>query len=44
MATRSAIGISHGGVIKSVYCHWDGYLAGVGRTLLESYSKSPAVN
>ena len=22
MATRSAIGIKHGTVIKAVYCHW----------------------
>lgn len=23
---------------KSVYCHWDGYPAGVGRTLLDNYN------
>lgn len=44
MATRSAIGIKHGSVIKAIYCHWDGYLTGVGRTLINHYSRSPTVN
>ena len=44
MATRSAIAIKHGNVIKAVYCHWDGYLLGVGLTLHESYNHSPKVN
>lgn len=43
MATRSSIAVSHNGVIKAVYCHWDGYLDGVGATLLEHYS-SPKAN
>ena len=44
MGTRSRIGIMHGDVCKSVYVHWDGYLAGVGATLLEHYSSSVKVN
>ena len=35
MGTRSFIGMEHDdGTITSVYCHWDGYVDGVGRTLL----------
>lgn len=38
MATRSAIGIRlNNGKIKAVYCHYDGYPEGVGKTLLEHY-------
>ena len=38
MGTRSRIAIREdNGTIRSIYCHWDGYPAGVGRTLLESY-------
>lgn len=44
MATRSAIGIKHGDVIKSVYCHWDGYVDYNGRVLMEFYDDSVAVN
>lgn len=36
MSTRSQIGVETGGVIKSIYCHSDGYLAYVGR-LLQTY-------
>jgi hypothetical protein len=43
MATRSAIGVMHGEKAKVVYCHWDGYIDGVGRTLLEHYD-SPKAN
>jgi hypothetical protein len=39
MATRSAIGIMYGDVCKSIYVHWDGYLEGVGSTLLENYGR-----
>ena len=39
MSTNSRIGIENeDGSINSVYCHWDGYLAGVGYTLLMNYS------
>lgn len=38
MATRSAIGIRlNNDKIKAVYCHYDGYPEGVGKTLLEHY-------
>lgn len=38
MATRSTIAILRAnGSVRSVYCHWDGNLNGVGRTLLEHY-------
>jgi hypothetical protein len=43
MATRSAIGVMHGDNCKMVYCHWDGYLQGVGETLLKHYD-SPKAN
>lgn len=39
MATRSVIGVMYGDVYKSVYCHLDGYLEGVGATLLENYGR-----
>ena len=39
MATRSAIGfVEYDGTITGVYCHWDGYLEGVGATLLKHYN------
>jgi hypothetical protein len=39
MATRSTISIElDDGVIKQVYCHWDGYLAHNGKLLLEHYA------
>lgn len=39
MATRSLIGIRNpNGTITYVYCHWDGYPDGVGKTLKESYT------
>ena len=44
MATRSCIGIKHGDVIKSVYCHWDGYINCNGRILFEAYQNSAKVN
>lgn len=45
MATRSAIGMrTHDNRIKAVYCHWDGYLEGVGATLLASYKDVFKVN
>jgi len=38
MATRSAIGYkTPEGKVRAVYCHWDGYVAGVGHTLVEHY-------
>jgi len=38
MATRSAIAVRYGSIIKAVYCHWDGYLANNGRILNEHYN------
>ena len=38
MSTRSAIGYMRtDGTIRAVYVHWDGYLNGVGKTLIENY-------
>ena len=40
MATRSRIAIENqDGTVKSIYCHWDGYLGGVGKTLFNHYDK-----
>ncbi len=39
MATRSTIAIEYAdGSVSQVYCHWDGYLSGVGTQLVEDYS------
>lgn len=39
MATRSAIGfLEQDGSVHAVYCHWDGYLEGVGATLVKHYN------
>lgn len=42
MATRSYVGIAEKDdqgkdYVDYIYCHWDGYLTGVGKTLLEHY-------
>lgn len=42
MGTRSRIGVMHGDICKSVYCHWDGYLEHNGRILLEHYDSAKA--
>jgi hypothetical protein len=40
MATRSRIAIQNeSGIVKSIYCHFDGYLSGVGETLFNHYDK-----
>ncbi len=39
MATRSAIAVSQGEEIYACYCHWDGYLEGVGATLINNYQE-----
>lgn len=45
MATRSRIGIQdESGVVRSIYCHWDGYPDGVGATLKEYYSNRQKLN
>ena len=39
MATRSRIAIEkQDGTVDSIYCHFDGYIDGVGKTLFENYS------
>ena len=39
MSTRSRIGIIFpNGNVHSVYCHFDGYMSGVGRKLLNHYN------
>ena len=43
MSTRSAIGMLKDGKIKTIYCHWDGYInGGVGEILVKFY-KTPEV-
>jgi hypothetical protein len=38
MSTKSNIGIREtDGTVKTIYCHWDGYPKGVGKTLIEHY-------
>ena len=37
MSTRSSISLKKNGQFKSIYCHNDGYLEGVGRTLYNNY-------
>ncbi len=44
MGTRSRIGVMHGDVCKSVYCHWDGYLEHNGAILQEHYDSAKANN
>ena len=44
MATRSTIGISHNGIIKAIFCHWDGYLDNNGKILRDYYKDSVKVN
>ena len=44
MGTRSRIGVMHGDVIKSVYCHWDGYLEHNGKILQKHYDSAKANN
>jgi len=41
MATRSAIGYkTPEGKVRAKYCHYDGYVVGVGRTLQEHYQQA----
>ena len=44
MGTRSRIGVMHGDTVKSVYCHWDGYLEHNGVILQEHYDSAKANN
>ena len=40
MSTNSRIGIMHGDKVKSVYCHWDGYLEHNGQILQDHYNST----
>ena len=42
MGTRSRIGVMHGDKLKSVYCHWDGYLSNNGKILQAHYDSVKA--
>jgi hypothetical protein len=42
MSTRASIAVSHGGNIKAIYCHFDGYLEHVGKMLHEHYNSARA--
>ena len=42
MGTRSRIGVMHGDKVKSVYCHWDGYLEHNGQILQDHYDSAKA--
>ena len=46
MGTRSMIAIEnpHSLAVKSIYCHWDGYLEHNGSILNTHYNNSPKVN
>lgn len=44
MATRSSIGILLNGKVNAIYCHWDGYLEGVGATLAKHYQEVSKVH
>ena len=44
MGTRSPIGVMHGNKVKSIYCHWDGYLEHNGAILQEHYDSAKANN
>jgi hypothetical protein len=44
MATRSRIAIENqDGSVTSIYCHWDGYPSGVGKTLEKWYTTQAKV-
>ena len=40
MGTRSRIGVMHGDNVKSIYCHWDGYLGFNGQILQDHYNST----
>ena len=44
MGTRSRIGVMHGDKVKSIYCHWEGYLEHNGAILQEHYDSAKANN
>jgi hypothetical protein len=44
MATRSTIAYKTSRGVTAIYCHWDGYVAGVGKTLHENYQAAYKIN
>ena len=45
MSTNSRIAVvQKNGKVKSIYCHWDGYLSGVGQTLVDHYNDEKKAN
>ena len=42
MGTRSRVGVMHGDKVKSVYCHYDGYLQYTGEILFKHYDSTKA--
>ena len=44
MGTHSRIGVMHGDKVKSIYCHWDGYLEHNGQVLEQYYDSAKANN
>ena len=44
MGTHSRIDVMHGDKVKSVYCHWDGYLEHNGQVLEQYYDSAKANN
>ena len=42
MSTNSRIGVMHGNKVKSIYCHWDGYLEHNGQILDQYYDSVKA--
>lgn len=44
MSTRSTISIQTPSVLRSIYCHYDGYLSGVGALLHTYYNTEEKVN
>lgn len=43
MGTRSAIARQNGNSIEAIYCHWDGYISGVGKVLSSYYDEAEEV-
>lgn len=44
MGTHAVIAIQYNENIHAVYCHWDGYLAGVGSILKEHYTNEEKID
>ena len=43
MSTNARSGVDKGGQIRTIYCHWDGYLSYVGRILESNYKTEDEV-